>query len=385
MDAKTKVRAAGLEDVVAAVTRLSDVDGAAGRLVLAGRPVEELAGAVTFEQVVFRLWHGRDATSDEAEATQRVLGLAREAAFERLDTLGDALSLPDPMDSLRAATAHLAANESDAASRTERFHGALSIVGALAVFAAHWSHADTPSRPDANASHARDYLRMVRRTEPSGARGQDTTAAEVAALDAYLVTVVDHGMNASTFAARVVASTASDSVSAVVAALGALKGRLHGGAPGPVLDMLDAVGTGADAETARRWLEAELARGERIMGMGHRVYRVRDPRAFVLERAITQLESSRDGGAASERLRLARLVEREAEALLATRHPDRPLRANVEFYTAVLLEAIGLPRALFTPTFAVSRVAGWCAHVAEQRAVGRLIRPQSQYVEALPV
>jgi citrate synthase len=151
-----------------------------------------------------------------------------------------------------------------------------------------------------------------------------------------------------------------------------------------VLDMLDAIGEPA---RAREWLEAALARRERIMGMGHRVYRVRDPRAFVLEQALARLEAARgESGpnSAPGRLALARAIEREAEALLAARHPDRPLRANVEFYTAVLLEAVGLPRALFTPTFAVSRVAGWCAHVDEQRAVGRLIRPKSRYVEVSP-
>jgi citrate synthase len=188
-------------------------------------------------------------------------------------------------------------------------------------------------------------------------------------------------MNASTFAARVVASTGSDMVSAVVAGICALKGKLHGGAPGPVLDMLDAID---DAASAREWLEAELSRGARIMGMGHRIYRVRDPRAFVLERAIARLEAGRSGGS-SGRLALARAVEREAEALLAARYPNRALRANVEFYTAVLLEAIGLPRALFTTTFAVARAAGWTAHVEEQRRVGRLIRPRSRYVDVSPI
>jgi citrate synthase len=174
--------------------------------------------------------------------------------------------------------------------------------------------------------------------------------------------------------ARVVASTGSDLVSAVVAGIGALKGPLHGGAPGPVLDMLDDIGS---AGRARSWLVEQIAAGRRIMGMGHRVYRVRDPRAAALERAAARLEES---GAAGERLRLARTVERDAEALLAERHPERKLRANVEFYTAVLLEAIGIPRPLFSPTFAVSRVAGWCAHHEEQRRRGRLMRPLSRYV-----
>jgi citrate synthase len=190
--------------------------------------------------------------------------------------------------------------------------------------------------------------------------------------------VIDHGLNASTLAARVVASTGSDMVSAVVAGVGALKGPLHGGAPGPVLDMLDAID---HPERSRAWLLERLSARERIMGMGHRIYRVRDPRAAALERAATRFQQSGGGGA---RLALARVVEREAESLLAERHPDRPLRANVEFYTAVLLEAVGVPRTSFSPTFAVSRVAGWCAHVDEQRLRGRLMRPLSKYVGPQP-
>jgi citrate synthase len=198
------------------------------------------------------------------------------------------------------------------------------------------------------------------------------------ALDAYLVTVAEHGMNASTFTARVVASTRSDAVSAVVAALGSLKGPLHGGAPGPVLDMLDAIG---DAERAAAWLAAELAAGRRIMGLGHRVYRVRDPRAHVLETTLAALEAA---GARSRYLGLARAVERAAVEALDAHRPDRRLRANVEFYTAVLLDALGVPRPLFTAVFAAGRIAGWLAHVAEERATGRLIRPRQRYVGPLP-
>jgi citrate synthase len=208
--------------------------------------------------------------------------------------------------------------------------------------------------------------------------GEAPDAGRSAALDAYLVTVSDHGMNASTFTARVVASTGADTVSAVVAAIGALKGPLHGGAPGPVLDMLDAIGFPGDAVA---WLEREVGAGRRIMGMGHRIYRVRDPRAKVLEEAILGLERS---GLSTPRLVLARAVERAAVGVLRARHPERPLLANVEFYTAVLLDSLGLDRALFTPMFAVARVAGWCAHVTEQRDHGRLIRPASRYSGPVP-
>ncbi|MEZ4215197.1 MAG: citrate/2-methylcitrate synthase [Myxococcota bacterium] len=210
------------------------------------------------------------------------------------------------------------------------------------------------------------------------AHGRAPSAASAAALDAYLVTVAEHGMNASTFAARVVASTGSDAVSAVVAALGALKGPLHGGAPGPVLDMLDAIGEPGAAEA---WLRAELDAGRRIMGLGHRVYRVRDPRAAVLERAIAALEASEGGG---RYLALARAVERVAVRVLRERYPARGLDANVEFYTAVLLDALGFPRDAFTAVFAAARVAGWLAHVDEERERGRLIRPDVRYVGSVP-
>jgi citrate synthase len=379
--------ASGLEDVVAATTRLSDVDGEAGRLIIAGKPVEDLAGRLTFEETFHLLWRGREPSPAEHEHLSALLGEAREMAFERLGDLGDALALPNAMDALRASLAHLSDVDASDVPRDPGDDGLASaarIVGAVAVMAAAWAAEPSPLRPDPRASHAADYLRMV--------TGRVPAPYEVDALDAYLVTVIDHGMNASTFAARVVASTASDTVSAVVAGIGALKGKLHGGAPGPVLDMLDAVGS---PDAARPWLERALSRGERIMGMGHRVYRVRDPRAFVLERAIARLEAARFEASGSTvpsnnpsrgaRLPLARAVEREAEALLAARHPDRALRANVEFYTAVLLEAIGLPRTLFTATFAVARSAGWCAHVEEQRRGGRLIRPRSRYIASAPL
>lgn len=360
--------ASGLEGVVAAETRLSEVDGERGRLVLAGHDVEALAGGgeARFEDVCGLLWGGSLPGAAEREAIRASIAAGRAAAFARLDRLGDALEAEDGMDALRAATAHLGGDATPAA-----------LAGAAATFAAAWARrraGAAPVAPDASLGLAADYLRMV--------RGEAVSEGEARALDAYLVTVSDHGMNASTFAARVVTSTGSDRVSAVVAGIGALKGPLHGGAPGPVLDMLDAIGA---PEKAKGWIEAELAAGRRIMGMGHRIYRVRDPRAAVLERAIERLE--RDGGGREEvrgRLSLARAVERAAEAALSARRPDRPLRANVEFYTAVLLEAVGLPRGLFSPTFAVGRMAGWCAHIEEQRKVGRLIRPASRYVGPEP-
>ncbi|EYF01767.1 citrate synthase [Chondromyces apiculatus] len=361
-----QARAGGLDGVVVADTLLSEVDGERGHLLLAGYDLETLSsdGGTTFEDLCGLLWTGTLPRPEGRDSLREALAAGRVEAFARLDRLGDALAADDGMDALRAAMAHLGGDVAPAV-----------LAGAAATFAAAWARrreGHAPVAPDPSLRQAEDMLRMVRGAPPSD--------AEARALDTYLVTVSDHGMNASTFTARVVTSTGSDRVSAVVAAIGALKGPLHGGAPGPVLDMLDAVGS---ADRAAAWVDGELTAGRRIMGMGHRIYRVRDPRAAVLERAVERLFREARGGAAA-RLELSRAVEQAAEKALAARHPDRPLRANVEFYTAVLLEAVGLPRALFSPTFAVGRIAGWCAHVEEQRRTGRLIRPNSRYVGPRP-
>ena len=215
-------------------------------------------------------------------------------------------------------------------------------------------------------SPAAHYLHQLFGTEPTPERAR--------ALETYLNTICDHGLNASTFAARVIISTRSDVISAITGAVGALKGPLHGGAPGPALDMVFEIGT---PERAEAFVRAKLDRGERIMGFGHRVYRVRDPRADVLAHAAERFFSS-DG---HKRLYgLARSVETTALRLLREYKPERRIDTNVEFYTALLLHGIGLPIQLFTPTFAVGRVLGWSAHCLEQLAEGKLIRPQSVYV-----
>lgn len=347
----------GLEGVVVADTRISDVDGERGQLIVAGADVEALAATASFEDAADRVL----GAGGGARVTRAAIGQARAAAWELVPRLGDALELPDGMDALRTGLGHLRTRGDDNAD-------AIAVIGAAPVIVAAWSRrraGKAAVAPDPALGHAEDYLRMT--------TGAASEAAQVRALDAYLVTVIDHAMSASTFTARVIASTASDLISAIVGAVGALKGPLHGGAPGPVLDMLDAIGA---EDRAEAWLLGELAGGRRIMGMGHRVYRVRDPRAAVLEEAVRPL--------ASPRLSLARAVEVAAAKILRERKPDRPLAANVEFYTAVLLDAVGLPREQFSSTFAVSRVAGWSAHVLEQHRTGRLIRPASQYLGDRP-
>ena len=354
----------GLDGVVVAETRLSHIDGEAGRLLIRGFPLEKLAGQTDFEGICGLLWDGTLPGEGHARLLRQQLGRARCDAFLRLAELGDALRVDDGMSALRAAVAHVPADEPAVGPGLRA-----RLVGAMAVYAAAWwrtRSGQLPLEPDPERGHAADYLRML--------LGAKAEPAQVAALDTYLVTVADHGMNASTFTARVVASTDSDSVSAVVAALGALKGPRHGGAPGPVLEMLEAIGR---PENASDWLDAELAAGRRVMGLGHRVYRVRDPRAAVFETAVLRL---REAGVVTDRMELARAVERVAVERLRERYPDRGLDVNVEFYTAILLDAIGLPRESFAPTFAVGRVAGWLAHIDEQRCSARIIRPRARYV-----
>ncbi|WP_168078074.1 citrate synthase/methylcitrate synthase [Caulobacter sp. SSI4214] len=350
----------GLEGVIAARTVLSDVDGAKGRLVIRGYAVEDLSGRTRYEEAAHLLFDGffEDAPSDLAPA----LGQARVQAFREVAALDEGLARRDPVEAMRALLARLPDGD-DLAT-------ALLLIAAPAVFTPavlRMAKGETPVAPDPALSHAADILRMM--------RGAPATNAEAAALDAYLVTVCDHGLNASTFAARVVASTRAGLTSAVLAGLSALKGPLHGGAPGPVIEMLDAIGA---PENARPWLEKALARGDRLMGFGHRIYRVRDPRADALKAAVRRLAAA--SGGLPGRLAFAEAVEQAALQILREHKPDRPLDTNVEFYTALLLEALGLPPSSFTCVFAMGRVSGWIAHAREQLAGGRLIRPQSVYV-----
>jgi citrate synthase len=245
-----------------------------------------------------------------------------------------------------------------------RVCGALPVV--LAALLRHGA-GEAPVAPDPALGTAGDLLRML--------RGVPASAAHVRALDVYLATVADHGFNASTFTARVIASTRAGLISSVLGGLCALKGPLHGGAPGPVLDMLDEIGT---VDNIVPWLEKAITDGGRLMGFGHRIYKVRDPRADVLKQVV------RDLGPSSGRLAFAGEVERQALATLRRLKPGRRLDTNVEFYTALALEAIGISRAAFTPLFGVGRAIGWCAHVFEQERGGRIIRPLSRYVGPVP-
>jgi citrate synthase len=351
----------GLEDVVAAETVLSDVDGIGGRLVIRGHSLDEIAGRRSYEAIVALLLEGFFDELPAADGLAGALGRARQEVFARVASPAPALAGLDLYEALRAGVALMPDGETP--------DDALRLIAAPAVLTPLLLRirAGEPAiEPDPALGHGADILRMLGRGDAQGMPAK--------ALDSYLVTVCDHGLNASTFAARVVASTRAGLTSAVLAGLGALKGPLHGGAPGPVIAMLDAIAADGDP---RGWLKREVAGGGRIMGFGHRIYRTRDPRADALKAALRRLAGAT---AAAERLAFAERVEQAALEVLRAAKPRRVLETNVEFYTALLLEAVGFPPAAFTCVFAMGRAAGWIAHAREQQATGRLIRPQSRYI-----
>lgn len=349
---------AGLDDVIAADTVLSHVDGEAGRLIVSGFDLEALVERFGFEDATGLLWRAfHDGTDLRAE-----LGAARVEAHRLFSSMSAPWTQMKAIEAMRCLMSGIA----DGVPEREPVL-MLAASGTAAAHACRLVSGQTVVAPDPRRAHADDVLRML--------RGREGDAAEVRAFETYLVTVMDHGFNASTFAARVVASTAAGLPSSVLAGLCALKGPLHGGAPGPVLDMLDEIG---DVSRAEEWISRALQRGERLMGFGHRVYRVRDPRANVLKSVVQKLRGREN------RIAFAEQVEAAALRALKGFKSQRRLDTNVEFYTALLLEALDIPRAAFTPVFAAGRAVGWIAHVREQEASGRLIRPQSRYVGPMP-
>lgn len=357
----------GLDGVVAAQTRLSSVDGEAGQLIIAGFPLEELAGNATFEETVYLLWHDALPNTHQLAQFRNSLAKYREIPTITLDVLRAAAAQKlDGMDALRMAASTISLRTLGEVDEVQR--DALALIARFpTIVAAYWRllNGQTPIAPRTDLSHAANYLYMLTGNEPTPERARG--------LETYLNTVTDHGLNASTFTARVIISTGSDLVSAVVGAIGALKGPLHGGAPGPALDMVFEIGS---ADKAESYLRAKLERRELLMGFGHRVYKVRDPRADMLAKAAERLFSA-DGDMAL--YDLVKSVEQTALRLLEEYKPGRRLQTNVEFYTALLLHGLDLPTDLFSPTFAISRAAGWIAHCFEQQEANRIIRPQSIY------
>ena len=356
----------GLEGVTVAETRLSRIDGENGELVVSGFPIEELATRASYEESLFLLLYDRLPTATEHDEFRADLAARREIGDEVRAVLRRAAAEDESaMDALRmgVAAATLGTDDGDPDADARRVVAVFPT-----VVATYWRFRqdEEPLAPRSDLSHAANYLYML--------TGEVPTDAAVRGLETYLNTVIDHGLNASTFTARAVVSTESDLVSAATAAVGSLKGPLHGGAPGPVLDMLRAVHDDGNPEG---FVRDKLDAGERLMGFGHRVYSVRDPRAAVLSTAAERFYE--DAGDA-DFFATVREFETVAVDLLAEHKPGRALETNVEFYTAALLHGIGIPQALFTTTFAVARVGGWMAHCLEQKDDNRLVRPVSRYV-----
>jgi citrate synthase len=346
----------GLEGVVAFATEIAEPDKEGGALRYRGVDIEELVGAVPFEQVWGLLV---DGTLKPGLPPAEPHPLMVRSGDPRVD-VQSALAMLAPEWGSRQLI-----DISDEQARTDL---ARASVMALSFVAQSARGAGRPPVPQAEIDQAgsipeRFLVRWRGEADPD----------HVKAIDSYWISAAEHGMNASTFTARVVASTGADAAAALSSAVGALSGPLHGGAPSRVLKMLDEVAELGDAD---RWVKQALDRGERLMGFGHRIYRAEDPRARVLRR------TARDLG--SERYEVAEALERAALAELEARKPDRVLATNVEFWSAVVLDLADVPAEMFTSMFTCARVAGWSAHILEQKREGRLIRPTAKYVGPRP-
>ena len=368
MSVETKSKA-GLEDVVAGESAICYLDGARGVLAYQGYDIHDLANAergASFEEVCYLLWHGRLPSRAELGDLQTQLAAARVLPEPVLRAMR---SLPkvDGMDALRTLTSILGHYDPDSTVMTPQtnYRKAVRLTGQLGSLVATWGRMASgggPIDPDPALNHAANFLYML--------TGQRPSALATRAFDVSLVLHADHELNASTFAARVAAATLTDIHSTIVAAIGTLKGPLHGGANADVMRMLLDIGQNAPLERAEEFVRGKLARKEKISGFGHRVYRTEDPRATHLRR-FSKLLGEKSGQpqwyAMSERI----------EALVKG---EKGLYPNVDFYSASMFYALGIPIDLYTPIFAVSRISGWTAHVLEQYANNRLIRPRTEYI-----
>jgi citrate synthase len=362
-DVKAK---AGLEDVVATDSAICYLDGDRGVLAYCGFDIHDLARAATFEEVCFLLWHRRLPTRAELGDLQSQLVAAR-ALPEPIVRLMRQMPRGDGMDALRTLTSALGHYDPDADVHTPEanYRKSVRLTAQLASLVATWGRVSAgggPVAPDAVLGHAANFLLML--------TGERPNEVATRAFDIALILHADHELNASTFAARVTAATLSDLHSAIVSAIGALKGPLHGGANAEVMKLLLEIGEDASLERAEDVVRGKLARKEKVPGFGHRVYRTEDPRATHLRRMSKELGQR---GGHPRWYELSSRIEQVVKG-------EKKLNPNVDFYSASTYYMLGIPIDLFTPIFAVSRVSGWTAHVLEQYANNRLIRPRADYL-----
>jgi citrate synthase len=355
----------GLEDVVATTSAICYLDGERGVLAYCGYDIHDLAAAATFEEVCYLLWHRRLPTRAELGDLQSQFAAAR-ALPEAVIRLMRSLPASDGMDALRtiaSALGHYDAEANDPSPQAQ-YRKAVRLTAQIGTIVATWGRLQAgggPIAPDPVMGHAANFLYMLTGERPN------PTATH--AFDVALILHADHELNASTFAARVTAATLSDIYSAVVSAIGTLKGPLHGGANAEVMKMLLELGQTASGDRIDEFIRGRLARKEKISGFGHRVYRTEDPRATHLR------QMSRDLGKRSGSTAWFDMSQR-IEALVKA---EKKLNPNVDFYSASMYYTLGIPIDLYTPIFAVSRISGWTAHILEQYANNRLIRPRADY------
>jgi citrate synthase len=354
----------GLENVVLGPSSITFLDGLKGRMIYKGYNAIELAGRATFEEVVYLLWEGDLPSKDKLAAFTKPFVAERALPAEVVNVLKGLPKKSHPMEALRTGISLLSHFDSDAGDNTPAAvrRKAVRLVARTATLAAAWDRIRSGKdlvQPDPSLSHAANLLYMI--------TGKKPEAIDVEAMDMYLTLLADHDLNASTFAGCVVSSTLSDIYSAVTAAVGALKGPLHGGANEEAMKMFIEIGDPAKAEA---YIEQAIAGKKKIMGFGHRVYKVEDPRSGPLKQMAGRL------GEAKREKRWYDISVKVAEVV----HKHKNINTNVDFYSASMLYLLGVPIDVFTPVFAVSRVAGWCAHVFEQLADNRLIRPRTEYV-----
>ncbi|MGV9859759.1 citrate synthase [Gordonia sp. NPDC003425] len=366
---------AGLQNVVVADTEIGDVRGDEGFYHYREYPAIDLARGRTFEEVWFLFVHGRLPDADELADFVALTRAAREIPDEIEPIVAHSATLGGERDFLPGLRTALSAMAPAVGARPmwdcdedQRRADALQVAAVTPTILAalyRLRRGDTPLVPHPDLGVAANWLYLI--------TGEIPAAAHVRAIEQYLIATIDHGFNASTFTARVIASTGADVYSAVCGALGAFSGPLHGGAPDRALDALDEIAAHGDA---RAWAREQVDARRRIMGFGHAVYRTEDPRSLLLREIAVSL-----GGPTVD---AAVQAETAITGVLREAHPDRPRYANVEFYAGVVMQSCGVPRSMFTPTFAVSRVVGWCANILEQAADRKIIRPAARYVGPPP-
>lgn len=352
----------GLKGIVAAETAISHIDGTEGKLIYRGYEIGDLTSRFSFEEVAHLLWFGKLPNDEQLQNLKSELIRNRELPLHIKNILDH---LPKDMNLMSVIRTAISSEGVSSYGWKPTVSQAIRLTSLVPTVICYWTRL-LNGKPFVEAStelsHVENYLYMLTGDIPS--------KAHTLALETYMILTLEHGMNASTFSARVTASTESDMVSAATSAIGTMKGPLHGGAPSAVIDLLDEIRKAGSAEQVIR---GKLENGEKLMGFGHRVYKTHDPRAVALKGKLLELVGE------DEWLDLALEVEKTAITLLQEYKPGRALYTNVEFYAAAIMKAIELNPALFTPTFTASRMVGWTAHILEQSEDNTIYRPQSVY------